>query len=276
VRGAFTGAVRDHDGLLVAAGRGTLLFDEIDSMSPRVQGSLLRVLEERKVRPVGGTRDREFHARVVAAGSTALAEKVRAGAFRSDLYYRLARLELSLPALGERPGDIPLLARHFLEEYAGSGDLALGDDLLAELARRSWPGNVRELRNEIQRIVILAGGSRVLGAELLRSPTAPAAAKVALSSGPEQAGTSPAVPSAPASSAPAPLRKVPRRDRQGLLRELFSTHRELSRSDVAHLLPCAPATAAKLLAQLEAEGLVRRVDPTPSPRTSYYMLKGEA
>jgi DNA-binding NtrC family response regulator len=275
VRGAFTGAVRDHDGLLVAAGRGTLLFDEIDSMSPRVQGSLLRVLEERKVRPVGGARDREFHARVIAAGSTALAEKVRAGEFRSDLYYRLARLELALPALRDRPGDIPDLARHFLEEQFESGELVLGDDLLEELRRRSWPGNVRELRNEIQRLVILAGERRTLGAELLRAPLELPAE--ALTPTPLPAGEGRGVREGPAAAAPAPApaRKVPRRDRLGVLRELFSAHRELSRGDVAHLLPCAPATAAKLLARLESEGLVERVDPTPSPRTSYYALKGQ-
>jgi len=288
VRGAFTGAVRDHDGLLVAAGRGTLLFDEIDSMSPRVQGSLLRVLEERRVRPVGGSRDREFHARVVAAGSSALAEKVRSGEFRSDLYYRLARLELAMPALRDRPGDIPELARHFLEEHCDAGEVVLGGDLLAELARRDWPGNVRELRNEIQRLVLMAGDRRVLGAGLLRAATEPVAA-AARPSGRNRtestaagAGTATTPSAAPASVAAATVqgalsaRKVPRRDRPGLLRELFSAHRELSRGDVAHLLPCAPATAAKLLDALEAEGLVRRVDPTPSPRTSYYTLKENA
>ena len=157
VRGAFTGAVRDHEGLLVAAGGGTLFLDEIDSMSPRVQGSLLRVLEERRVRPVGASRDRAFQARVVAAGSAALSGKARDGGFRSDLYYRLARLELVLPTLAERREDIPLLARHFLEEQFDAGELSLGADLLAELSRRDWPGNVRELRNEVQRLALLGG-----------------------------------------------------------------------------------------------------------------------
>jgi DNA-binding NtrC family response regulator len=265
VRGAFTGAERAHQGLLIAAGSGTIFFDEIGSMSSRVQASLLRVLEERKVRPVGGTRALPVRCRVVAATNQPLEDLVKDGTFRQDLYYRLKRLEILLPPLRERIEDVPALARHFLQSYFDYGEVALGEDLVAELVRHNWPGNVRELRNAIERIALLAGGDQVLGVALFRSPAeAP--------DEPAEAETSPRVAGGAGASAPA-ARGARTRDRSERLRRLFRERRELSRGEAAGLLGCAPGTAAKELARLQDGGFIERVCPTRSARTHYFRLR---
>ncbi len=257
VRGAFTGADRANDGLLVAAADGTLFFDEVGSMSPRVQASLLRVLEERRVRPVGGAKTVAIACRIVAATNQPLEELARAGQFRQDLLYRLARLEVKLPPLRARREDIPALARHFLSRFFDCGEVALGDDLLVALADRGWPGNVRELRNEVERIAILSGGEKILGAGLLRK-----GAEEPRGDEPAEAG--PSVPPALTGT----------RGRMLRLRRLFDEHAELGRGDVVRLLGCAPATAARMLGALEGEGYLKRIWPTPAPRTSYFVRAG--
>jgi DNA-binding NtrC family response regulator len=158
--GAFTGGdPRGRDGLIAAAKGGTLLLDEIGELDIALQAKLLRVLQERTYRRVGGTRDLTLDARVVAATNRDLYDAVALGRFREDLYYRLNVLSIDVPPLRERPEDVPMLARYFLERigvelrttYTGISDGAL--DLLA---RYPWPGNVRELRNTIERAAILA------------------------------------------------------------------------------------------------------------------------
>ncbi len=262
VKGAFTGAERAHDGLLIAAGGGTIFLDEIGSMSPRLQGALLRVLEERKVRPVGGTRPVPLRARLVAATNQPLEDLVKAGSFRQDLYYRLAKLEIRLPPLRERRDDILPLVRHFLRGYFPDGNVAVGDDLLEALRQHDWPGNVRELANAVQRMVIMAGDVKILGAGLFLARAEGSAPK----GREETAG--PAATEAPRRPG---LRGA--RGRLAALRRLFEEHRELSRGDAAGLLGCAGGTAAKLLAALQAEGLITRIEPTPVARTHYFRLR---
>ncbi|TFW23436.1 sigma-54-dependent Fis family transcriptional regulator [Massilia arenosa] len=154
VRGAYTGAVTDRPGVFEMAGNGTLFLDEIGELPLALQPALLRVLETRQYRPVGGTRTRHFGGRVIAATNRNLREMVQEGRFREDLYYRLAVFELQLPTLAERHTDIPALAEHF----AASQDrpLRFAPDALALLERQPWPGNVRELRNLIDRIAVLS------------------------------------------------------------------------------------------------------------------------
>lgn len=152
VRGAFTGALADHDGLFVQAHRGTLLLDEIAEMSADVQVKLLRVLQEREVIPVGGKRAVPFDARLVAASSKPLEVYVEHGAFRPDLYYRLRVVEIRLPPLRERQSDIRLLADHFVKKYGDleqKEDIRLAEETYTWLETRYWPGNVRELENTI-------------------------------------------------------------------------------------------------------------------------------
>ena len=158
-RGAFTGAVRARPGLFREADGGTVLLDEVGELSPSTQGKLLRVLQDGEVRPVGEERARAVDVRVLAATHRDLEALVRAGAFREDLYYRLKVVELRVPALRERPEDVPVLARHFLDRYAerfGVAPLRIPEGLLDALAARQWPGNVRELENAVESLVALS------------------------------------------------------------------------------------------------------------------------
>jgi DNA-binding NtrC family response regulator len=168
VRGAFTGAVSDHPGIFVQAAGGTVLLDEIGETTPAVQVRLLRVLEEGEVRPVGGSRSRPVHARVIAATNIDLERAIADGRFRQDLYYRLSVLVIRIPPLRDRRADLPLLINHFLEEAcvkAGHRKV-LSAEALDALMRYGWPGNVRELRNMMERLVQFGPGTVVDAADL--------------------------------------------------------------------------------------------------------------
>jgi DNA-binding NtrC family response regulator len=161
VRGAFTGADTSKRGLFIAADSGTLFLDEIGELPLELQPKLLRALQDGEVKPVGGTSAIRADARVIAATNRSLQDQVKGGAFREDLFYRLAVITIEVPRLRDRPGDIPLLARHFAEQAAlraERGRVSLTDGALAHLAAQPWPGNVRELENTIERAVILASG----------------------------------------------------------------------------------------------------------------------
>jgi DNA-binding NtrC family response regulator len=166
VKGAFTTAHRDRVGRFQAAGGGTLFIDEIGDVSLSVQAKLLRVLEARRITPVGGSVEVPVDVRVVAATSRPLAKLTASGAFREDLYFRLNVIGLHLPPLRERRQDIPLLAQHFLERFAGSRPLRIGPDLLQWLEAYDWPGNIRELRNCLERMIVLAQAGVLTMADL--------------------------------------------------------------------------------------------------------------
>ncbi|MCH7562280.1 MAG: sigma-54-dependent Fis family transcriptional regulator [Gemmatimonadetes bacterium] len=158
-KGSFTGAIKDKDGLLVAAARGTFFLDEIAEMSPATQVKLLRALQEREVIPVGATEVVPIDVRFIAATNRDLEEEIRRGAFRSDLYYRLNVIALHLPPLRDRREDIPLLVQNFLKRLpANGGDRAIepcSPETLEVLAAYDWPGNVRELENALERAAIM-------------------------------------------------------------------------------------------------------------------------
>jgi len=157
-RGAFTGAVRDHAGLLREAHGGTLFLDEVNAMPASLQAKLLRVLEERRLRPVGETQDVVADFRLLCATNVPLASLVEAGRFRRDLYHRIAVLQLRLPPLRERRDDIAPLADHFLQRYArahGRNCRRFASEALAALKATDWPGNVRELENVVEQAVVL-------------------------------------------------------------------------------------------------------------------------
>lgn len=159
VRGAFTGADRNHQGLFAAASGGTLLLDEIADFPLNLQPKLLRVLQEGEIRPVGSTRSETINTRVVAACGTDLKQMIDEGRFRQDLYYRLAVIDLHIPPLRERPEDIEALSRHFLADITRRERLPLpqlSKDDLALLQGYHWPGNVRELKNFIEKAVIFS------------------------------------------------------------------------------------------------------------------------
>ncbi len=159
VKGSFTGASRDKEGLFFAAGEGTFLLDEIGETTPATQVKLLRVLQQREVIPVGATEARPVNARVIAATNRDLEEEIKRGNFRSDLFYRLNVISIVLPPLRNRPTDIPLLAEAFLKRTAearGEPVKMLEPETLDAMKRYSWPGNVRELENALERAAILA------------------------------------------------------------------------------------------------------------------------
>jgi DNA-binding NtrC family response regulator len=169
VKGSFTGAVRDHKGMFVEAEGGTLLLDEVGELTPLIQVKLLRVLQERRVRPVGATREIEVNTRVLAATNRNLETAVKEGQFREDLYYRLNVLHVHLPPLRQRGEDLPELARHFVKrtcENFGVPPKRLAPDALRVLQAYSWPGNVRELENVIERIVALESSELITSGSL--------------------------------------------------------------------------------------------------------------
>jgi DNA-binding NtrC family response regulator len=155
VKGSFTGAVRDRDGLLVAARGGTFFLDEVADMSPALQVKLLRALQEREIVPVGATQSVAIDVRIIAATNRDLDQEIRRGGFRSDLYYRLNVIALHLPPLRDREDDIALLAEYFLRRQSNGMVLRLSNEAIEALQRYDWPGNVRELENALERAAIL-------------------------------------------------------------------------------------------------------------------------
>ncbi len=158
-KGSFTGAISTRAGRFEAADGGTLFLDEIGDISPTVQVKLLRFLEEREFERVGGNKTYKVDVRIVAATHRDLKKKLEDGTFREDLYYRLNVIEIEIPPLRSRPGDIPILAQHFLRKYAeanGKEMEGLSDEVMALLLAHPWQGNVRELENAMERAVVLA------------------------------------------------------------------------------------------------------------------------
>jgi len=168
-KGAFTGADARRLGRFEAADAGTIFLDEIGDMAPETQAKVLRVLQERSLERVGGTKPIEVDVRVVAATHRNLEEDVKEGRFREDLYYRLKVVELDLPPLRERREDVPALVHRFLEnvtERLGRDKKRISEEALARLARHSWPGNVRELLNVIEQASVLAPGPEIDAGDL--------------------------------------------------------------------------------------------------------------
>ena len=171
VKGAYTGAVKDRQGLVEAAGGGVLFLDEIGEMSLSLQAKLLRVLQERKFRRVGGNEELAVDVRVISATHRDLAREVAAGRFREDLYYRLKVVQVEAPPLRERREDIPVLVEHFLAKLhdenrsAGRARPTVSRECLERLMAHDWPGNVRELQNELTRMYALGGDT--LGPDLI-------------------------------------------------------------------------------------------------------------
>jgi two-component system response regulator HydG len=170
VKGSFTGAVKDKDGLLVAAAGGSFFLDEIGEMSAATQVKVLRAIQEREVIPVGSTESVSVDVRIIAATNRDLEEEIRKGSFRSDLYYRLNVIQLRLPPLRERMEDVELLGRFFLERLAEregrESPLELSDESLALLKHYDWPGNVRELENALERAAVVSTDSPIEPAAL--------------------------------------------------------------------------------------------------------------
>ena len=262
-RGAFTGAEQDRVGLFVAAGHGTIFLDEIHAMSARMQAALLRVLENREIRPVGSTEVVRTHARVLAATNESIEHLINAGRFRRDLYYRLARLQIVLDPLRTRSEDLAPLAAHWLRDVQGNYDVVVSDDLLAAMGEEPWPGNVRQFYNQIERMLLTAGDARVLTAEML-GPRSGLAVASDGSPGPLASPEGSNVP-------PPEAGRRNTRDRRRRLRQLVDQRQRITRADVVQLLRCSPNTATRDLQALAEEGYIRRVKTSAHLRTSYFV-----
>lgn len=159
IKGAFTGAAQSRQGLLAAAGSGTVFLDEIGELPIELQSRLLRTLQEHEIRPLGSNERIRFEARIVAATNQNLEAGIKTGSFRKDLFFRLNVVSIKMPSLRDRKGDIPLLIRHFLKRHGnGSTPLQISDEAMGRLMSYDWPGNVRELENCVQRAVSLGSG----------------------------------------------------------------------------------------------------------------------
>ena len=167
-KGAFTDAKADKKGLISEAGEGTLFLDEITEMSPLLQAKMLRVIEERKVRPLGDTNSHPVDVRFISASNRSLKDLIHQGRFREDLYYRLKVIDIELPPLRERKDDIPLLVQHFIQKFRQESKKVSGasEEGLRILIDYSWPGNVRELENVIQRAITLGQQETILPEDL--------------------------------------------------------------------------------------------------------------
>lgn len=168
-KGAFTGAHTQRKGHVEAANEGTLFLDEVGELPPQLQVKLLRFLQEQKFSRVGGRGEISVNVRVIAATNADLRKNMANGAFREDLYYRLAVVEMSLPPLREREGDIEVIARSFLDRFARENKkpgLSFGADAVKALARHVWPGNIRELQNRVRRAVIMCDGRKLSARDL--------------------------------------------------------------------------------------------------------------
>jgi len=185
VRGSFTGAYRDRSGVFELANRGTVFMDEIGETTPRMQGLLLRFMETGEIQRVGSDQvQTRVDVRVIAATNRVLVESVAAKSFREDLYYRLNVIHLQVPPLRDRRDDIPVLLRHFLEQFSRQYQTAtpvISKDALEVLVEHPWPGNVRELKNVVERLVIRSSGGEIRREDLpldVVRVAAPAAAPV--------------------------------------------------------------------------------------------------
>ena len=231
-RGAFTGADARKPGLFELAARGTLFLDEIGEMPLALQVKLLRVLQERKIRRLGGVSDIPIGARILSATNRDIEALVHAGGFREDLYFRLNVVRIDVPPLRDRREDIPLLAGYFLEKIrtrSGRPLKTLSADALEALTRYAFPGNVRELENLLERATIISQGQQILPADLdlgrFRPKAAAPSAEVHAQTAPSAAAPSPSASSSPAPSAGAPstlppLKPLDEMERDALVRAL--------------------------------------------------------
>ena len=174
VKGSFTGAICDKQGLFAQANNGTAFLDEIGELTPLIQTKLLRVLQEREIKPVGGTKIQQINVRIIAATNRILEDEMVAGRFREDLFYRLAVVPIRVPPLRERKGDVPLLVHHFLHKYSkrlGKEVQEISSYAMQVLMNYDFPGNVRELENIIERGVAMESSNIILPESLSLSAT---------------------------------------------------------------------------------------------------------
>jgi DNA-binding NtrC family response regulator len=271
-RGAFTGADQRRAGCFELANGGTLLLDEITEMKPELQAKLLRVIEDRKLRRVGGSSDIALNVRVLAATNRDLGDAILKGRLREDLYYRLNVFTIVLPRLTERLEDLPALVDHFVRDFARANSKQISgvdNACLEALKARAWPGNARELRNVIERAVIVSTGSLITVADLptesalampaAQNATTPQAPETPSSADPEQSAL--AAAGTPAQGLPVgqPLREV---ERQLILKTLEMAGGNRVRA--AEILGISPKTLYNKLGRYHAKSESDKPEPEPA------------
>jgi two-component system nitrogen regulation response regulator NtrX len=180
-KGSFTGATEKQVGKFEQADRGTIFLDEVGDMSPKTQAKVLRVLQEGEVERLGSARTIKVDVRVIAATNKTLEEEIEKGSFREDLYFRLAVIPIFVPSLRERPEDIPLLVRHYMDYFSRENNVRpkrITAAALEALQRYRWKGNIRELRNTVERMIIMTGGEMIDLPDLPETVRSPATATV--------------------------------------------------------------------------------------------------
>lgn len=270
--GAFTGAQKQRKGIFEAAGKGTVFLDEFGDISPKLQVSLLRVLEASEIRLIGSTKTRKIDCKIVIATNVDLHQSVAAEKFREDLFFRLARFEIKLPALKERKEDIPELINYFLwlNTRDDSNQKSLTNELLSRLTSYHWPGNIRELKNEIDRLCILNPNVEIFSLEhfdvthLQEQVGTSKQSRIIISNETFQNES-------PDNAILGVIQKgFPVEQRHNQLKQLFKQYKKLTRSQIMEITKVGPSTATKDLLALQTAGIITRRSPTKSPRTDYF------
>lgn len=285
VAGAFTGAQKERQGIFEAAGKGTVFLDEFGDISPKMQVSLLRVLESNEIRLIGGTKTRHIECKIVIATNIDLHQAVEEKKFREDLYFRLTRFDIKLPALRDRVEDIPILISYFLKEKNNLNEKQkkLSMDLLETLMAYHWPGNIRELKNEIERLKILQPDKEIINTEdfdfdhLQGEP--PKKKESSIKKVIEIPQTSiekkiiPEVTLNHNQILEIIQRGTKSDNRKKIIKELFQTYKKLTRIQLVEITSSSPGTITKELQNLCQEGFLTKVTPTKSVKSIYFVLK---
>lgn len=264
IEGAYTGASRDHQGIFLEAGSGTVFLDEIGDISPTLQVALLRVLENNEIRPVGGSKVLPIQCQILAATNVNLENLVENKLFRKDLYYRLNRLTISVLPLRERPSDIIPLANYFLKSYRNTFEAPLlSEDLKNALINFTWPGNIRQLKNEILRMDLLQSRKAFYefkDCEFLKEVI------------PDHEKKEIASEKIKPKSELGSVKITSSRHRLVAIKKIFSEHKELTRKQIAELLNISLPTVTTDLKTLVKESFIVKMEPSKSPRSHYFIL----
>lgn len=274
VAGAFTGAQKERLGIFEAAGKGTVFLDEFGDISPKMQMSLLRVLESKEIRLIGGTATRQIKCKIVIASNIDLVQAVSEKKFREDLYYRLTRYDIKLPPLRVRSEDIPMLIKFFME------DKLLTKPLMDALTRYSWPGNIRELKNEIERLKIIHSDKKLIEMEDFDFTRLQgySGAFGKLKEEEKVSGSPILNPIIAAKDANEDeILKIVQRgskveQRHEFIKGLFLKYKKLTRSQIMEIAKISPVTATKDMEILCQSGFIQRRTPTKSVKSHFFVL----
>lgn len=282
VAGAFTGAQKERKGIFESAGKGTVFLDEFGDISPQMQVSLLRVLESNEIRLIGGSKTRQIECKLVIATNIDLQNAVENKKFREDLYFRLTRFDIKLPPLRERKEDVPQLINYFLDNNKGPHEKAqrLSRDLLEALSNYRWTGNIRELKNEMERLKILHAEKEIINKEDFDfarlqgiAPTTPKIEEVKLEKKLAiTKGKSQEIVLDHEQILKIVQRSTKAEIRHKVIKELFQTYKKLTRSQIVEITGMNPGSASKELQAFCNSGLIKKVTPTKSVKSHFFVL----